>query len=194
MARAGGMIVGSIKLDDSEIAIGEVPLTFIVDADQWLLQGQASCSVQSSDVLIVLPRDNSTVAGFDGQSSAVNVLGLNRPFHDWMSIADFQDFADQWFAAALGRPIELTVFDSPRDIPHHRKLTVTFEDGQVLKIRFDQGMGYWRINFASQWHYFDFRDDVSFQLVKMAQACNEGNVANSEESWATDVLVEVSAS
>lgn len=118
----------------------------------------------------------------------------NRPFHDWMSIADFQDFADQWFAAALGRPIELTVFDSPRDIPHHRKLTVTFEDGQVLKIRFDQGMGYWRINFASQWHYFDFRDDVSFQLVKMAQACNEGNVANSEESWATDVLVEVSAS
>lgn len=110
----------------------------------------------------------------------------NRPFHDWMSIADFQDFADQWFAAALGRPVELTVFDSPRDIPHHRKLTVTFEDGQVLKIRFDQGMGYWRINFSSQWHYFDFRDDVSFQLVKMAQACKEGNVANSEESWATD--------
>lgn len=108
----------------------------------------------------------------------------NRPFHDWMSIADFQDFADQWFAAALGRPVELTVFDSPRDIPHHRKLTVTFEDGQVLKIRFDQGMGYWRINFSSQWHYFDFRDDVSFQLVKMAQACKEGNVANSEESWA----------
>lgn len=103
----------------------------------------------------------------------------NRPFHDWMSIADFQDFADQWFAAALGRPVELTVFDSPRDIPHHRKLTVTFEDGQVLKIRFDQGMGYWRINFSSQWHYFDFRDDVSFQLVKMAQACKEGNVANS---------------
>lgn len=118
----------------------------------------------------------------------------NRPFHDWMSIADFQDFADQWFAAALGRPVELTVFDSPRDIPHHRKLTVTFEDGQVLKIRFDQGMGYWRINFSSQWHYFDFRDDVSFQLVKMAQACKEGNVANSEESWATDVLVEAIAS
>lgn len=118
----------------------------------------------------------------------------SRPFHDWMSIADFQDFADQWFAAALGRPVELTVFDSPRDIPHHRKLTVTFEDGQVLKIRFDQGMGYWRINFSSQWHYFDFRDDVSFQLVKMAQACKEGNVANSEESWATDVLVEVIAS
>ena len=117
----------------------------------------------------------------------------NRPFHDWMSDADFQDFADQWFAAAMGRAVALRVFDSLRDIPHHRKLTVTFENGQVLKIRFDQGMGYWRINFASKWYYFDFSDDVSFQLGNMAQACQDGKVLNSEESWATDVLVEVMA-
>ncbi|WP_380179971.1 DEAD/DEAH box helicase [Kalamiella sp. sgz302252] len=115
----------------------------------------------------------------------------NRPYHDWMSEADFQDFADQWFAAAMGRALDLTVFDSPRDIPHHRKLTLTFENGQVLKIRFDQGMGYWRVNFASKWYHFDFNDNVSFQLANMALACKEGNVANSEESWATDVLVEV---
>ncbi|MDH1169162.1 DEAD/DEAH box helicase [Pantoea agglomerans] len=118
----------------------------------------------------------------------------NRPFHDWMSEADFYDFSDQWFAAAMGRPVKLTVCDSPRDIPHHRKLTLTFEDGQVLKVRFDQGMGYWRINFASKWYNFDFHDNVSFQLGNMALACKEGNVANSEESWATDVLVEVIAS
>ncbi|WP_256742416.1 hypothetical protein, partial [Cronobacter sakazakii] len=118
----------------------------------------------------------------------------NRPFHDWMSEADFHDFADQWFAAALGRAVGLTVFDSPRDIPHHRKLTVTFEGGQVLKIRFDQGMGYWRIEFPYVWRNFDFADDVAYQLGKMAQACQEGNVLNHEESWATDVLVEVMAS
>ena len=115
----------------------------------------------------------------------------NRPFHDWMSEADFQDFADQWFTAAMGRAVELTVFDSPRDIPHHRKLTVTFEDSQMLKIRFDQGMGYWRIDFPYAWRNFDFTDDVTYQLVKLAQACQEGKVLNSEESWATDVLVEV---
>lgn len=118
----------------------------------------------------------------------------NRPFHDWMSDADFQDFADQWFTAAMGRAVELTVFDSPRDIPHHRKLTVTFEDGQTLKIRFDQGMGYWRIDFPNAWRNFDFTDDVTYQLVKMAQACQEGKVLNSEDSWATDVLVEVMSS
>ncbi|MDW7545176.1 hypothetical protein RZN33_29120, partial [Klebsiella pneumoniae] len=116
------------------------------------------------------------------------------PFHDWMSDADFQDFADQWFTAAMGRAVELTVFDSPRDITHHRKLTVTFEDGQTLKIRFDQGMGYWRIDFPNAWRNFDFTDDVTYQLVKMVQACQEGKVLNSEDSWATDVLVEVMSS
>lgn len=33
MVRVGGMIVGSIKFDDSEIVIGEVSLIFIVDVD-----------------------------------------------------------------------------------------------------------------------------------------------------------------
>lgn len=119
-----------------------------------------------------------------------NRLG-NRPFHDWKSEADFQDFADQWFAAAMGKAVDIVVFDSSREVPHHRKLTVTFDNGQTLKIRFDQGMGYWRIDFPYVWRNFDFSDDVAFQLGKMAQACLEGKVLNSEESWATDVLVEV---
>lgn len=33
-------------------------------------------AVCEAAILIVLPRDNSNVAGFDGQSRAVNVLGL----------------------------------------------------------------------------------------------------------------------
>ncbi|PWD05633.1 hypothetical protein C4813_24440, partial [Salmonella enterica subsp. enterica serovar Rubislaw] len=37
----------------------------------------------------------------------------------------------------------------------------------------------------------DFNDDVAFQLGNMAKACVEGQVVNSEESWATDVLVQV---
>ena len=117
----------------------------------------------------------------------------NKPFHDWMSEADFQDFADQWFAASMGRAVEIQAFNSGRDIPHHRKLMVSFDNGQALKIRFDQGMGYWRINFARAWRDFNFNDDVSFQLGNMAQACAEGQVVNSEESWATDVLVQVIA-
>jgi DEAD/DEAH box helicase domain-containing protein len=66
--------------------------------------------------------------------------------------------------------------------------------GQTFKTHFDQGMGYWRINFASNWYNVDFNDSVSFRSGNMALSCKEGNVVNSEESWATDVLVEVIAS
>lgn len=115
----------------------------------------------------------------------------NRPSHDWMSEADFQDFADQWFAASMGKAADITVFDYSRDIPHHRKLMVNFDNGQILKIRFDQGMGYWRIDFPYVWRSFDFNDDVTSQLHKMAKACMEGKVINGEENWSTDVVVEV---
>ena len=63
-----------------------------------------------------------------------------------------------------------------------------------MNIHFDQGMGYWRIKFALKWYNVDFNDSVSFQSGNMALACKEKNVVNSEESWATDVLVEVIAS
>ncbi|EGT5649882.1 hypothetical protein SMX15_003306 [Cronobacter sakazakii] len=76
VARAGGMIVGTIKLDNSEIAIGEVPLTFVADKDRWLLQGQASCSVRSSNVLIALPVEKTTLSGHGFSPYIVPILGL----------------------------------------------------------------------------------------------------------------------
>ncbi|WP_380179973.1 STY4851/ECs_5259 family protein [Kalamiella sp. sgz302252] len=76
VARTGGMIVGAIKLEDSEIDIGEVPLTFVDDKDRWLLQGQASCSLRNSNVLIALPQKKITISGYEGPPRAVLILGL----------------------------------------------------------------------------------------------------------------------
>ncbi|WP_312022976.1 STY4851/ECs_5259 family protein [Atlantibacter subterraneus] len=76
VARTGGMIVGSIKLEDSEIAVGEVPLTFVDDKERWLLQGQASCSVRNSNVLIALPKEETTISGYAGIPDTVSLLGL----------------------------------------------------------------------------------------------------------------------
>lgn len=59
---------------------------------------------------------------------------------------------------------------------------------------FDQGMGYWRINFASKWYNFYLNDNVCFRSGNMALGCKEGSIVNSEENRATDVLVEVIAS
>lgn len=76
VARTGGMIVGAIQLERSEIAIGEVPLTFIQDGERWLLQGQASCSVRHSNVLIALPKNETSISGYESVPGAVSLLGF----------------------------------------------------------------------------------------------------------------------
>lgn len=76
VARTGGMIVGVIKLDDSEIAVGEVPLTFVDDGGYWLLQGQASCTVRESNSLIALPLEDTTISGYEASLTPVSILGL----------------------------------------------------------------------------------------------------------------------
>ncbi|HFP9407384.1 TPA: STY4851/ECs_5259 family protein [Raoultella planticola] len=86
VARAGGIIVGSIKLDRGEIAVGDVPLTFVRDEDRWLLQGQASCSVHSSDVLIILPTEGRLASKHEDCSSDTRALE-----HPVLSIKGRQD-------------------------------------------------------------------------------------------------------
>lgn len=75
VARAGGIIVGKIKLDGGEIAVGDIPLTFVRDESGWLLQGQASCSVRNSDVLIIFPAEGHLVSNHDDCSSNTQALG-----------------------------------------------------------------------------------------------------------------------
>ena len=75
VARAGGIIVGTIKLDGGEIAVGDIPLTFVRNENGWLLQGQASCSVRNSDVLIILPAEGHLASNHDDCSSNTQALG-----------------------------------------------------------------------------------------------------------------------
>lgn len=75
VARAGGIIVGKIKLDGGEIAVGDIPLTFVCDKSGWLLQGQASCSVRKSDVLIILPTEGHLASNHDDCFSNTQALG-----------------------------------------------------------------------------------------------------------------------
>lgn len=101
VARTGGMIVGVIKLEESEIAIGEVPLTFVDDEERWLLQGQASCSVRNSNTLIVLPKEETTFSGYEGPQDAMSLLGLRT-----LSVKGRQDvtiYGDETYRIRTGR-------------------------------------------------------------------------------------------
>src|SRR5690606_24745530 len=112
-----------------------------------------------------------------------------RIFDDWANQADFEFFTSKWLSAMVGRVIELDVAESNRDIPHHRKLEIEFEDGRTLKVRFDQGVAYWRIRCNDIW--FDFDLPVDEQVIRMAGLLDGAKVQNSERKWSTDVLVEL---
>ena len=75
VARAGGMLVGSNLLEGSEVTVGDVPLVFVSDKNEWLLQGQASCSVRGSYVLIVLPKDGCLASEHEDCNTGFSALG-----------------------------------------------------------------------------------------------------------------------
>ncbi|SMQ92844.1 Uncharacterised protein [Raoultella ornithinolytica] len=75
VARAGGMLIGSRLLEGSEVAVGDVPLVFVFDKSEWLLQGQASCSVRGSHVLIVLPKDGCLASDLEDCETDFSPLG-----------------------------------------------------------------------------------------------------------------------
>ncbi|MCH5052428.1 STY4851/ECs_5259 family protein [Pectobacterium aquaticum] len=62
VARTGGVIIGIVNIAESEIPVGDVPLVFVREGDEWSLQGVASCSVRSSNVLIILPEGGALSA------------------------------------------------------------------------------------------------------------------------------------
>ncbi|WP_254888612.1 hypothetical protein, partial [Salmonella enterica] len=71
------MFFGSNLLEGSEVAVGDVPLVFVSDKNEWLLQGQASCSVRGSHVLIVLPKDGCLASEHEDCDSGFSALGCH---------------------------------------------------------------------------------------------------------------------
>lgn len=69
------MLVGTRLLEGSEVAVGDVPLVFVFDKSEWLLQGQASCSVRGSHVLIVLPKDGCLASELEDCETDFSALG-----------------------------------------------------------------------------------------------------------------------
>lgn len=115
-----------------------------------------------------------------------------KAFDDWVNRDSFELFASKWLSVMVGQEVNFVVEDSNRDVPHHRRLDIEFENGKILKIRFDQGIAYWQVRFSS---YRDIRFDFDLaaedQVMHMAKLLETARVQNSEQKWSTDVLVEL---
>lgn len=61
VAMAGGMVIASLPIENSTVALGEVPVGFEPVNDRWQLCGQASFNSLSEELLLVLPPDSALV-------------------------------------------------------------------------------------------------------------------------------------
>ncbi|RLP54977.1 MAG: DEAD/DEAH box helicase [Ketobacter sp.] len=115
----------------------------------------------------------------------------SRVFHDWCYKQDFEAFAKKWLSRGCDAQVEFDVCDYARDIPHHRMLNIEFESGPSVRIRFDQGVGYWRLFFRNtRDSYLDMRDSAEDQVLTLSRVGGAIKVQNSD-NWATDIVLEV---
>ncbi|MGZ8942830.1 MAG: DUF1998 domain-containing protein, partial [Methylobacter sp.] len=165
-------------------------VTEVVYSDRYI-QNPAAVTLLSALLKPVFDKN------VNGNALTVNTLFKpkerkgNRAHHDWISRDEFESFAQKWMSKKLNTSVTLNIFDSVRDIPHHRKLIIKLDSGKAIKVRFDQGVDYWNIRFEKAAEsYFDFGDSVDYQLASMSDACGRAQAINGER-WATDVLIEV---
>ena len=77
-----------------------------------------------------------------------------------------------------------------RDVPHHRLLAIEFESGAVVKVRFDQGLGYWQLRLPSHRDsYMNMQEYPHKQMEHLLRVGARADVLNSAD-WPTDVVVE----
>lgn len=55
VAMDGGVVLASCPVPSSAVGLGEVPLGFVFEDDQWRLSGQASFTTKAEELLLVLP-------------------------------------------------------------------------------------------------------------------------------------------
>lgn len=109
-----------------------------------------------------------------------------KMFHDWDNQDEYEAFTKAWVKDQCGVEVDLNVANTNRDIPHHRKLEISFSSGALLRVRFDQGVGYWRLEGATN---FEFSEDPGWLVDDVGKKISALKV-RSRESWATDISVE----
>lgn len=113
-----------------------------------------------------------------------------RVFDDWPERGDFSSFAGQWLSAKIGTSVNVRVATSNREIAHHRMLQIKFKSGQQLKIRLDQGFGYWQVRVnSSTGPRFDFTVPVDDQLMHLGRLTEQAWVVAASTQFSTPIVL-----
>jgi DEAD/DEAH box helicase domain-containing protein len=117
----------------------------------------------------------------------VDTATLDRPHpgeprlfsHDWRDAFERREIIETWYSAAWA---EFGWHEThARQLPHARELRLTWPDGECWSLRFDQGLGYWRIASRATLG-FPFAESPRRQVEALASADPEIEASNQEHA------------
>ncbi|ANG63069.1 DEAD/DEAH box helicase [Marinobacterium aestuarii] len=170
------------------------------------LEGEPIVSIRYEDRYLRSPWTVMLLAGFmqvlkSDQLKTVRVdtvagsgtSGTADLWNDWPQPDDMEDALKHWLSAVLGTVPDVYIHNSVREVSHRRVLTLELQSGSLLKLAFDQGMGYWICtSLAYGLKRFNFADDSLGQANQMLERWKGVKMLNGGD-WPTDIaLYEVS--
>lgn len=97
----------------------------------------------------------------------------NKLWNDWLDTTIRSQIITQ-VLEFIGLSAQMKIVASVSEIEHGRPLRITLSSNRVLEIRFDQGMGYWRVPASTHHHQsrFDFNMAPQTQAARIADLSN----------------------
>ncbi len=170
---------------------------------KWIAENQLK-SIHYSDRYIQSPQSLLFISQIIGAlcqaKSEVDSIRIETLFHekdregrflhnDWQYQQDFIEAYEIWLEHKTKVKPEFVCNSQRSNIAHRRKLTLEFASGQKLIIKFDQGVGYWKLNEEGSKYptiLFDFAADLHEQLSSL-QILERNLIVKNSEDWSTDI-------
>jgi DEAD/DEAH box helicase domain-containing protein len=96
-----------------------------------------------------------------------NLRPGNLIFYDWMDSKD-RDIVFEHLFQKSNLNLDLNVQDR-RNLEHARAFVITLENGSILTIRLDQGVGYWRVENPRYSNRRSTRENITFEFKSVNQ-------------------------
>ncbi|AWB53682.1 DEAD/DEAH box helicase [Pasteurella multocida] len=99
--------------------------------------------------------------------------------HDWQQKNDYEYVVKKYLTQRIESPIELSIENNNKALPHSRSLNLKFSSGKIAQIFFDQGMGYWGLKVDGLF-YFDFNRDYNEQVQRLEEVRKIAKISNAD--------------
>jgi len=105
VAMAGGMVIASLPIEHSAVALGEVPVGFEPVDDRWQVCGQASFNSASEELLLVLPADSAVTQVDESCDAAISEMPSVCSLHALkvQGRAEFKVVCEELYRIRTGR-------------------------------------------------------------------------------------------